>query len=304
MTELHIPVLLDEVLEVFDLNAHLKKEPIIIDATLGLGGHTEALVKRGAKVLSIEADITMLKLAGERLKLACPGPHEKGMGTFRLIHANFSELVSIAQKEGFMDVDGVLFDLGVSSPQITDPGRGISFSNPGADLDMRINPEGTGVKGSDLLNLLREDQLKELFGKTLGFKSASDLARNVVSFRNIQRIESVGDFLQIIDKSISKVGKLNVATLPFLALRMAVNSEIENLEGVLPEAARIVKKGGKIAVISFHSGEDRIVKNIFKNLENTGAGIVITRSPIVPTEREVKSNPRARSAKLRVIKIN
>jgi 16S rRNA (cytosine1402-N4)-methyltransferase len=299
----HNPVLLREVLEAFSFSskAHLKKGVKIIDATLGLGGHTEALVKSGADVLGIETDNEMLKLAIDRLKIACPTPKvNKSWGSYKLVYGNFRKIGEIANENGFSEVDGVLFDFGVSSPQITSPDRGISFGEGSAPLDMRIDRDTQAVKGSDLLNVLRKDQLIELFGKVLNPKVSNTLSSKVVKARELKKIETVADFRDIIHKANVSGKKIDIATLPFLALRMAVNSEAENISAALPKSVNSLRNGGRIVAISFHSGEDSVVKKTFLRFAEDGLGTVLTKNPITPSASEIVSNRRSRSAKMRI----
>jgi 16S rRNA (cytosine1402-N4)-methyltransferase len=223
--------------------------------------------------LGIEADPEMLEIAKERIS----------EGKFVL--GNFKSIDEIARNNGFENVSGILFDLGVTNLQLTSEGRGFSFANPEAELDMRVNPQDQGVKASDLLNVLREDQLTDLFKETLDRGAAGWISRKIIKVRPIQ---TVGDFLEVC-RGLKGKSSLNEATLPFLAVRIAVNSELENLNEVLPKAYGLLKSGGRMIVISFHSGEDRIVKNFQES------------RLILPSEDEVRVNPRARSAKMRVI---
>lgn len=292
----HEPVLVNEVVGVF---APLYKARII-DATLGTGGHTLELVKGGADVLGIEADGEMLEVGYERLKKACPTPNKNGLGSFKLVNDNFRNIDSIAQKENFDEVKGVLFDLGVSNIQLVSPDRGFSFSNPKAKLDMRLDRSTQGLTGADLLNALREDHLINLFKKVLSFGDSRYLAKRIIEARERKPISTVGDFLSVTRGVKTKRG-LNPATLPFLALRIAVNTELENLNEVLPKAFDLLTKGGRLAVIVFHSGEREIVLDFFFQNERRGAGKILTRRPIVPGDAEINKNPRARSATLYVL---
>ncbi len=307
LQKLHSSVLLNEVIVAFNevKLAHLNEELKIIDATLGLGGHTEHLIKNGFNVLGIDTDPEMLKLARERLELACPTPKKhSSWGSFTLIQGNFRNIESLAKETGFNKVAGVLFDLGVSSPQIDSLERGFSFKNQYAELDMRMDKENLSVKGSDLLNMLRKDQLFLLFRETMSYKDALNLSQNIVTERDLKKIETTGDFINIIKRSIKAKPNLNVATLPFLALRMAVNTEMDNLRDALNGAINLLGNHGRLVVISFHSGEDNYVKDFFLEMKKNGRGEVLTKDIIIAGSKEVEINPRSRSAKMRIFQSN
>lgn len=276
--------MVEEVLEA--LKVPLKSQARYIDATLGTGGHAEALLSAGGEVLGIDIDWQMLEIAKARLK--------KFAGKIKFVLGNFRKIDEIAKESGFEQVDGVIFDLGASNLQLISEERGLSFSNPYAPLDMRFNSEEQAVKASDLLNVLRKDQLRVLFGKVMGWRESLMLADRIESEREIKPFETVGDFIKV--AQLRGKEKLNPATLPFLALRMAVNSELENLEEGLAKAYALLKSRGKLVVITFHSGEDAIVKHFGKRV-----GELATKKPIRPSEQEIAKNPRARSAKLRII---
>jgi 16S rRNA (cytosine1402-N4)-methyltransferase len=276
----HESVMTREVIE----NLHIKKACKYIDATEGTGGHTLEIAKQGGEVLGIEVDPEMLAIAKKRLESSCPTP--------KLILGNFIDIDKIAHKNGYEKVSGIIFDLGVSNLHLTDTSRGFSFGSPEADLDMRLNRETQGVRAMDLMNVLRKDQLVNLFDVTLDPGPSRWLSDRVINFRQNKLINTVSDFLEIC-KGL-KTGKktLNEATLPFLALRIAVNGELDNLRLVLPKAFSLLEKGGRLIVITFHSGEDSIVKEFFgKNGEL-----------IIPKGDEIDRNQRARSAKMRVLK--
>ena len=296
---MHEPVMVKEVAGAFGLtNAHLNRQVRIIDATVGHAGHSVEFVKAHAKVLGIDMDKTMLAKAHERLTYACPTP----MGEcFILVQGNFRDIKEIANTNNFSLVDGVLFDLGVSNIHLKSPLRGFSFSNPEADLDMRLYPDSQGVTAKDLLNVLDVTQLTRMFRVTMDFPHVKKLAKEVVNSRNIKPFQKVGDFLEVIQINAGKKTKLNPATKAFLAVRIAVNSELDNLSSALPDAFAILRPGGRLVIISFHSGEDRLVKKYFRETEMMGLGKVITKKPLIPNEEEIKRNPRARSAKLRII---
>ena len=299
--KIHEPVLLKEVLEAAKPKAPLKKQVYAIDATVGTGGHTEGLVKAGFKVLGIEADKEMLELAAKRLANACPALNQGGSGSYKLVLGNFAELDKIAIEAGFERADVIIFDLGVSTLQLTSPTRGFSFRQALAPLDMRLNRKEQAVTGADLLNSLRQDQLSDLFAVVLSPGVAKKLAKIVCQQREIKPMTTVGDFLEVIERVIKTKKRLHPATLPFLALRMAVNSELENLKQALPKAFDLLNPGGRLLVISFHSGEDRIVKHFFRQMVSQNLARNLTKKPILPTEKEIEANPKSRSAKLRVL---
>jgi len=269
----HEPVMVEEVL------AHLNKAKSVIDATLGTG-HSLKLLESGVKILGIESDPEILEIGKERLNnLNCI-----------MVHGNFKDIDKIAYENGFNKVDGILFDLGVSNLQLMNESRGFSFSNPNAIFDMRIDKENQEVTGAILLNVLRKDQLEKLFSKVLDLSSARWLTKRVLEKRETKPIGTVGDFLDICEGLRGKA-RLNPATLPMLAVRIAVNSELENLKEVLPKAYDLLEIGGKLLIISFHSGEEEIVKNFSKEF----------LGPIKPTMEEINRNPKARSAELFVL---
>ncbi|OGM18180.1 16S rRNA (cytosine(1402)-N(4))-methyltransferase [Candidatus Woesebacteria bacterium RBG_19FT_COMBO_47_8] len=290
----HEPVLVSEVMEAlhFDNPAKKGRQARIIDATLGTGGHSFEIIAKGASALGIEADPGMLKLARSRMKTV--------NGSLKLVLGNFRDIAEIAEKEGFSPVDGVLFDLGTTSTQLTDEARGFSFANPEAPLDMRINSSLQGVTAADLLNGLRQDQLISLFEKVLNRFSAKRLVREVIKRREVKKFVSVGDFLGVTAGIRPKPG-LNRATLPFLALRMAVNSELENLREALPKAFSLLGKKGRLLVITFHSGEEKETIGFFRRISREGKAKIVSKVPIVPGLEEISANPRARSAKLNIL---
>ena len=288
-SELHESVMVAEAIEAL----HINKGGKYIDATLGNGGHALEILKKGGRVLGIDLDPEMIAIADKRLK-------ESGNSDYELENANFTEIDKIAEKYGFVPADGILLDLGVSNIHLKDLERGFSFGNEAAGLDMRLDPKTQGVKASDLLNVLREDQLRELFEITLEPGAAKWISGRVLHSRAQKEIATVGDMLEI-SKGL-KTGKagLNEATLPFLALRIAVNSELTNLEEVLPKAFSLLAKDGRLVVISFHSGEDAIVKNFFKEKSREGSK-TINPKPVLAGSEEIEMNRRARSAKMRVL---
>ena len=280
----HESVMVREVVE----NLHINNQAKYIDATLGTGGHSLEIIKAGGEVLGIEADPAMLAVASKRFEIEI-GDRE----SYRLVNGNFSGIDKIARDNDFNEVAGIILDLGVTNLHLTGMDRGFSFSNSNlnSDLDMRLNPQTQGVKASDLLNALRGDQLTDLFKVTMEGGSARWLSTRIIEGRPIK---TVGDFNHIAYGIKHKPG-LNPLTLPFLALRIAVNNELDNLETVLPKAFKLLRTGGRLLVISFHSGEDRIVKKFRQNLPAGSQDKLV-----LPSSEEVEKNPRSRSAKLRV----
>ena len=193
-----------------------------------------------------------------------------------------------------------MLDLGVSNNHLKDLERGFSFGNPEAPLDMRLDPDGQGVRAADLLNVLREDQLRTMFEVTVDPGAAKWISGRVLHSRDAKPIETVGDMLEIAHGMRNEKKGLNEATLPFLALRIAVNSELDNLKEVLPKAFNLLEKGGRLVVISFHSKEDEIVKEFFKEKSLDGAKL-ITFKPVMSGQSEIEINRRARSAKMRIL---
>jgi 16S rRNA (cytosine1402-N4)-methyltransferase len=303
---LHIPVLLKEVIEGLNI-AHLNlKEGVkakFIDATLGAGGHSAEIVKKGGYVLGMDFDEEMLEVAGKRLREALRAmrlsepeacPTDNFNRYFKLVSANFRDIDKVAKAEDLSDFDGILFDLGISSLHLENQ-RGFSFRFPGDELDMRISRVSQSVTASELINLLSKNELVRLFEVTLPRNKSLRLAVKIIQARETQRIHTVGDFIRIIERSGM------TPTLPFLAVRIAVNSEMENLKEALPKAIDLLKKGGRLITISFHSGEDKLVKNFYVHEEKLGRGKIITKKPIIPTLSEIENNPRSRSAKMRII---
>lgn len=282
--KIHESVMLSEVVS----ELHINNQAKYIDGTLGTAGHTLEILKRGGKVLGIESDPVILEIAKTRLE----NETSKIATTYKLINGNFINIDKIARENGFGSVEGILLDLGVTNLHLLDEDRGFSFSNSkeNTDLDMRLNTSVQGVKASDLLNVLRFDQLEKMFEVTLDGSSSRWLTKQVIEKRKVSPFKKISDFLNICENLRSDKHSINKATLPFLALRIAVNSELENLREVLPKAYNLLVTGGKLLVITFHSGEEKIVKEFDKE------SIVI-----LPNIDEVSKNPRARSAKLRVI---
>lgn len=299
MGKFHEPVLLTEAIE----NLNIKKGEKYIDATLGGGGHSKQILDLGGKVLGIDCDPEAIKAARKYLSSACPPPPiRRGLTTsWQLARGNFGHLKRIAEKYKFTPVAGVFFDLGVSSYQLEKSSRGFSFNREGP-LDMRMDPDLT-VTAADLVNGLTKGELNELFYRLGEEYDSRRIAEAVCYARRIAPITTCSQLAKIISEIKSKKAKgrrIHPATKCFLALRIAVNDEFNNLKKGLSQALEILKPQGRLAVISFHSGEDRIVKQFLKQEAEKGSLEIITKKPVVPSAREVKENPRSRSAKLRV----
>jgi len=289
----HIPALLNETVKALDIKPKHK----YIDATLGGGGHSVEIVKKGGILLGIDQDPEAVSYASERLKnaQACPD-----LLPPKLVQSNFAEIDKVAKEFGFEKVAGILFDLGVSSHQLETSNRGFSFNQEGP-LDMRMNPN-LSVTAKDLVNGLNEGELAELFWKLGEEKFSRRFAKAICQARLNKPIETCNDLSQIILQEVSPRGRfarIHPATRVFQALRIAVNDELNSLKTVLPKAVELLESQGRIVVLSFHSLEDSIVKRFF--IDQMGKGIlkIISKSPITPTKEEIRLNPRARSAKLR-----
>lgn len=284
----HIPALLNETMDL--LNVRRKKK--YIDATLGGGGHSEEILKRGGMLLGIDQDPQAISYARERLSTVQAPP--------KFAEGNFSTIDKIARENGFDKVDGILFDLGVSSHQLEEESRGFSFNLAGP-LDMRMSPTLT-VTAKDLVNGLNEGELEKLFLKFGEEKFSKRYAGAICNARKIKQIETCDELARIVLREAPKRGRFDrthPATRVFQALRIAVNDELNSLKEALPQAINLLADGGRIAVISFHSLEDGIVKKFFLQKEQEGVLKIINKKPIVPAKEESDINPRARSAKLR-----
>ncbi len=292
----HPTVLLKEVLDALAQPKGGVRDALVLDATLGDGGHAKEILKRGGKVVGIDVDPQALIRVRQRFS-------DLGFGKerYKLILGNFRNLnILVEQTEPNLKFDGVLFDLGVSKYQLESPQRGFSFAKMGP-LDMRMDPSLT-VKALDLVNGLNKGELRELFSKLGEEKYSKRLADALVLARSVKRFESTTELSNLIEKTLGRREKIHPATRVFQAIRIAVNDELNALQETLPQSLEALKAGGLVLVISFHSLEDRIVKNTFKFWEHERRGEVLTKKPIVPTEEEIRENPRSRSAKLRIFK--
>ena len=297
MNKFHKPVLLKEILDYLNI----KREGKYIDATLGGGGHTKAILSLKGNVLGLDCDPEAIKSAGEYLSTACPIPDSQmaklESNTFWcLAKGNFKDLKRIAQEHNFGKVDGILFDLGVSSHQLDTLERGFSFKSE-ALLDMRMDPE-LKVTAADLINGLGKKELEKLFLKYGEENKYRVITKAIVKARKEKLIKKAYELAEIVERVKPRgKSKIHPATKVFQALRIAVNDELNNLKEALPQALDLLNKGGRLAIISFHSLEDKIVKDFLKEEKSL---LTLTKKPIVPQEEEVRENKRSRSAKLRV----
>ena len=286
----HIPVLLKLAVEYLNV----KPGGMYVDATLGGGGHSTEILKKGGKLLSLDYDQDAIDNAKDSLIKNFP----KQLIT---VKSNFNQITEVACENNFNSVDGILFDLGLSSHQLESPDRGFSFNQDGL-LDMRMDQNLT-VGARELINGLNEGELNELFIKLGEEKFSRRIAGAICSARRIRPIESTVELAQIIEKVVPRRGnykKIHPATQVFQALRIAVNDELNNLRIALPKSVELLNKGGRLVIISFHSLEDKIVKDYFRVQQLKGVLRIITEKPISPSLEEINTNPRSRSAKLRV----
>lgn len=271
---MHIPVLLNEIIEQIESNKNY------VDCTLGFGGHSKEILKKNGpngKVLGIEIDKEIF---------------EKTIKDERLIAVNDSyvNLEKIVEKHNFKDISGILLDAGMSSYHIDLSGRGFSFNK---DEPLLMN-YGSGISAEEIINEYSEDEIERILREYGEEKFSKKIAKKIVEERKRKRIKSTLQLVEIVRKIVPR-SKINPATRTFQAIRIEANKELENLESVLPQALKLLNRGGKLFIISFHSLEDRIVKNFIKNNQ------LELNKPIIPSEQEIKSNPRSRSAKLRII---
>ncbi|MBV9928357.1 MAG: 16S rRNA (cytosine(1402)-N(4))-methyltransferase RsmH [Acidobacteria bacterium] len=302
----HRPVLLFEAVELLDP----ARGGLLVDATLGLGGHSEAILTASpdTRVIGIDRDRDAIRLASERLAR---------FGTrFRAVHGNFRGISRILDEAGEREVSGILADLGVSSLQFDTPGRGFSFRHD-APLDMRMDASGDEETAAELLERLPEEEIARVIYEYGEERKSRRIARWIVERRERgEPIKTTGELASLVARAVGykRGDKVHPATRTFQALRIAVNGELEGLDEFVETAVDLLQARGRLAVISFHSLEDRVVKRALRRLSGhcecgrrvpvcacgaRRAVEVLTRRPVVPSEQELEENPRARSAKLR-----
>ncbi|WP_281950958.1 16S rRNA (cytosine(1402)-N(4))-methyltransferase RsmH [Nitrosophilus kaiyonis] len=297
----HIPVLLNEVVDVFkDI-----KDGYIIDCTLGYGGHSEAILKSNpnVKIIGIDQDIEAIEFSKKRL--------ESFKDRVKIVKGRFSQKIEELIKK--YEIKGILADLGVSSLQLDKKERGFSFDSE--TLDMRMDKESS-LSAYDVVNFYPKEKLEFIFkeyGEIRNYKKIADI---IVKYREKNKITSPKELVKILEKYLPKNKKIHPATLVFQAIRIEVNQELKELENLLDILEKFRPSNAKVAIITFHSLEDRIVKNRFRNWAkgcicpsyaikcecggNNEIGKILTKKPIVATQEEILKNPRSRSAKLRV----
>ena len=298
----HRSVLLTEALDALALGPGR----CYLDGTLGGGGHSEALLEAGAMVVGVDQDVDALCHA--RKRLARFGER------FHAVHASFGDVSQVLDSLGVQQLDGALLDLGVSSYQIDTAERGFSFQNDGP-LDMRMN-RSASVSARDLVNTASAEQLERMFKEYGEEPNARKIAQRLIRDRMVRPLASTFDLVRSIESVVPRRGKTHPATKVFQALRIAVNRELEVIPRGLEALAQRLRTGGRLAVITFHSLEDRIVKHYFQRHstptidrpEWSGPRVnpecifkKVTGKPVVPTEQEQRMNPRSRSAKLRAV---
>lgn len=307
LTAVHKPVLVDEVLK----NLNIKDNSLYMDCTLGEGGHSKAILdyNSSVRVVGLEQDRDIEAVAKARLA--------EYDGRFESVSANFLHLKSIAARYGIKEVSGILMDLGISMYHYMNSGKGFSFSKD-ESLDMRLSNE-FDTDAAEIVNHYSESRLVEIFKNYSEEKFARRIAGSIVRARKEQGIHSTKELSQIVASAIPRKfwpPNTHPATRTFQAIRIEVNKELEVLESALPQAVSLLKPGGRLCVITFHSIEDRIVKDYFKTevpqcicppqlpmctCGRPGKVKIITKKPVTADESEIKRNPSSRSAKLRVV---
>ncbi len=300
---MHDPVLIEEVIASLELPG----KKVIVDGTLGLGGHAHALLTQAngdSKLVAFELDQQNLKHAQDRLK--------EFEGRVHFIQNNFRHLAEELKKLKIRSVDAILLDLGLSSPHVDVPERGFSFLHEGP-LDMRFD-KNQELTAADVINKYSEKELARIFFELGEEMQSRKIAREIVRRRQSRSFKTTTELAHFIEKLIKRQGHIHPATRVFQALRIEVNKELESLQSVLLQAMEVLKKKGRLAVIAYHSLEDRIVKNFFKDQAREFINLpdqltttkldpalkIVTKKPLTPNETELQKNPRSRSAKLRV----
>jgi 16S rRNA (cytosine1402-N4)-methyltransferase len=271
---------------------------VFVDGTVGLGGHARAVLEAGAsQLLGVDRDPAAVELARERLR-------EFG-DRARVVHGDYRQLPAILDREGLSTVDGILLDLGVSSMQLDQPGRGFSFRRD-EPLDMRMDTSA-GPTAAEAVAGADEKTLADVIYELGEDRHARRIARAIVAARAVAPIETTGRLADVVRRAVPRRGytRIDPATRTFQAVRIWVNRELEGLGDCLQAVVARLRPGGRLVVITFHSLEDRIVKHVLRSMQQAGeSGLrVLTKRPLVPADAEIERNPRARSAKLRAAEV-
>ena len=288
---IHQAVLQKEVLEYLDP----KPNENFIDCTIGEGGHTTAILQKNkpnGKVLGIEIDPEIYQEFKKRIR--------ESSNRLILINDSYVNLKEIVKKLKFAPIDGILFDLGMSSWHLENSGRGFSFLR-NEPLDMRFSPESNSLTAQDIINKWSEPEIEKVLKEYGEERFSKKITLEIIKERKEKPIKTTFQLIEVIKRAIPGKycrGRIHFGTRTFQALRIAVNDELNNLKKVLPQAVEVLSSEGRIVIISFHSLEDRIVKNFFRDLDKVKLKI-LTKKPITPNEVEIKINRRSRSAKLR-----
>lgn len=298
----HVPAFVGRISTLY----HLKPGDLFLDLTLGDGGHSQEALEANARVVSLDVDLESINRATNFLSgkfspiIVRPEMKTEIPTDFKwlIIHANFRDIEKLKEDLHLPAFNGIIADLGTSQYQLIAPERGFSFSLPGP-LDMRLDTR-LGVSAADLINVLGSSQLEQLLGLVDEYQ-ARPIVRAIVAARKIAPITTTDQLSRIVAgaKRVSST-RINPATKTFMALRMAVNLERESLREMLSALPKLLLAGGTIGLISFHSGEDRLVKHFFKEKSEAGILRVINVKPLKPTPNELHTNPKVRSAKLRL----
>ena len=300
---MHYSVLKNELID----SLNIKEDGIYVDATLGYAGDSASILKRIKRgyLFAFDQDLEAVKYSNSVLR--------KVGNNYKIFNTNFVNMVEYLERENIKEVDGIIFDLGFSSPQIDDANRGFSFMQDGP-LDMRMS--GKGISAKEIIDTYREDDLSKIF-----FEYGEEKLSKVIAKKIVKEKENINSTLQLVEVIKSAVGanyfyKHHPERKIFQALRIEVNNEPKVLENILPQAIKLLKKGGRMSVITFHSKEDRIVKRIFKKYSEVDEMLrgernipdqykplikIVNKKPIVASRKELEENSRSASAKLRII---
>jgi 16S rRNA (cytosine1402-N4)-methyltransferase len=292
---MHKTVLLNEAIE----GLKLKPGNVYFDGTLGGAGHSAKVCSDflgKVRVIATDKDLGAIRRAEEKLsKIGCK---------FDLVLSDYRKIDSVLSSVGVLKVDGVLLDLGLSSDQLDDSGRGFTFRNDEPLLMTFSEDEGERVTAEIILNNWSEETIADIIYAYSDERYSRRIAKAIVESRKTKPIKTTFDLVKIIESAVPGVyrrGRIHCATKTFQALRIAVNDEISALKEGMEKSWNLLNSGGRIAIISFHSVEDREVKNFFRDKSKSGEGILVNKKPITPTDQEINENPRSRSAKLRII---